>query len=324
MKFLFISIILIYSQFLWADGRVSGIRHAKSLAADLDPHPKFQVGRRVIIISYKEDKVVAFGRIAKIDDTVIPHTAQIDIIEIVDNSLVATDDIIYPFSYNLLRYKKVPGFTSMTLSGSNKIPAQYKELAYLGVFTAEGHPLDRKEMLVSPFQVQYGLTNNFGFKHVNALLLDGYVNLGAKYRLLRNQHAKITVNTLGAYKTNRQDWIWQAGALVTMPQNAKFQNHIAVNITLDPQFDHANATKDLNLFQSSDIRSITEYITDNWNRILFGLSYDVEQQSFGGTFSYMWIWDSFHMSLGLATRDFSELTFSKEGYYYVYDFFWRF
>ena len=30
------------------------------------------------------------------------------------------------------------------------------------------------------------------------------------------------------------------------------------------------------------------------------------------------------MSLGIATRDFTNMTFSPEGYYYVYDLFWRF
>jgi hypothetical protein len=93
---------------------------------------------------------------------------------------------------------------------------------------------------------------------------------------------------------------------------------------MEKQSVQAKATENLNLYQDSDIRSITEYTTDNWNRILFGPTYNVELQTFGGTVSYMFIWNSFHMSLGIATKDFTELKFGKEGYYYVYDFFWRF
>ena|GEM_PF-1373842 len=307
-----------------AEGRIIAFRNTKSIAAELDPHPKFQVGRRVIFLSRKDGKVVAFGRIKKVNQELIPYTAQIDIEEIVDNSLVDYDDEIFPLSYNLLRFKKIPGFTSLTLGGSDKIPSQYKELAYLGVFTAEGHTLDKNEVLASPFQIQYGISNNFGIKHVNALLLDGYLNLGAKLRVVRNKYSKISANTLVAYKTDRQDWIWQTGLILTLPRNGKYQNHIAASFTIDPQFDEAKATKDLNLFQSSDIRNITEYITDSWNRVLFGMLYEVELQSFGGTVSYMWIWDTFHVSLGLATRDFTQLNFDRNGYYYVYDFFWRF
>jgi hypothetical protein len=184
--------------------------------------------------------------------------------------------------------------------------------------------MDKGEMLASPFQLQYGMTDNFGLKMVNALWLDGYVNAGVKFRPVRNKYAKITLNTLGAYKVQSQDYIWQAGGVITLPSNAKFQNHLMVNITLDPQFKEAHATKGLGLFQDSDIRNITEYITDNWNRILYGPVYNVELQTFGGTVSHMWIWDTFHMSLGIATKDFSNLTFGKNGYYYVYDLFWRF
>ncbi len=96
------------------------------------------------------------------------------------------------------------------------------------------------------------------------------------------------------------------------------------NITFDPQYEKSKATQDLRLFSDSDVRSITEYITDRWNRILFGPVYNVELQTLGGTVSHMWIWQTFHMSLGVATRDFSNLTFGQKGYYYVYDLFWRF
>jgi len=94
--------------------------------------------------------------------------------------------------------------------------------------------------------------------------------------------------------------------------------------TFDPQYDDAKATKDLHLYRDSDIRSITEYMTSRWNRVLYGPVYNVELQTFGGTISYMWIWSTLHASLGIATRDITNLTFGPEGYYYVYDLFWRF
>ena len=97
------------------------------------------------------------------------------------------------------------------------------------------------------------------------------------------------------------------------------------NFIFDPQSTESRATDNLKLFRTSDIRSITEYITDDWNRVLYGPVYNVELQTFGGTVSYMWIWSMFHMSLGVATRDFTNLSFgSDSGYYYVYDFFLRF
>lgn len=320
----FILLFLIFPLHVLASGQVMEIQDPTQVLADIYDATKISGGSKVIIISRQYNKAIAFGSVKKIDLTVSPHVAIITIEEIIDHSMVMEKDLIYPLDYKLMKEKAIPGFTSLTIQGDDEIPSKFKELAYFGVFTSEGHTLDEHEALVSPFQLQYGVTNYFGAKVVNALWLDGYANAGLKVRVLRNKYARITMNTLGAYKVQSRDYIWQAGGVITLPTNAKFQNHLMINITLDPQFADAHATKGLGLFQESDIRSIQEYITDDWNRILYGPTYNVENKSFGGTVSYMWIWDTFHMSMGLAAKDFANLEVSRDGYYYVYDLFWRF
>ncbi len=324
MKQLFVIILFIFSLNVWSNGQIIDIMDPREVIADIYDAAQIKKGSKVIILSRKADLAIAFGTVKNIDLNVSPHVALIVIEEIIDNHMIMPKDLVYPVDYKLMKEKNIPGFASLSLHGDDNIPAKFKELANFGVFTSEGHTLDSHELLLSPFQVQYGVTNDFGVKVVNALWLDGYANLGLKYRAMRNKYGKITVNTLGAYKIQSNDYIWQMGGVITLPQNAKFQNHFMANITFDPQFSDAHATKGLGLFQDSDIRSITEYITDDWNRILYGPTYNVELQTLGGTASYMWIWTTFHMSLGLATKDFTNLTFSKNGYYYVYDFFWRF
>jgi hypothetical protein len=323
MKLLIIVLILLPLK-VFAAGQIMEITNPQEILADIYDASKMSKGSKVIIISRRADKAIAFGSIIKINMDISPHEAQITIEEIIGNQMVMVKDLVYPVDYHLMKDKNIPGFASLSLQGDNDIPARFKELANFGVFTSEGHTLDAQEFLVSPFQLQYGMTNDFGVKMVSALWLDGYANLGLKYRVLRNKHAKITMNTLGAYKVQSNDYIWQLGGVISLPQNAKFINHSMVNITLDPQFTNAHATKDLGLFNNSDIRNITEYITDDWNRILYGPTYNVELQTLGGTASYMWLWSTFHMSLGMATQDFTNLNFGTRGYYYVYDFFWRF
>lgn len=325
MIFVFqILLILLFPSVASANGLVTEIHDSEEVVADIYDASEIQLNRKVIFISRKSNKAIAFGVVKKIDLKVSPHPALIEIEEIIDHSLIMPKDLIYPLNYEMLKDKKVPGFTSLSLHGDNDIPSQFKELASFGVFTSDGHTLDAQEFLISPFQIQYGIINDFGVKMVNALWLDGYANAGIKYRAMRNKYARVTVNTFGAYKIQSQDYIWQAGGVVTLPSNAKFQSHLMMNITLDPQFSEAHATKGFALFQDSDIRSITEYITNDWNRVLYGFAYNVDLQAFGGTVSYMWIWDSFHTSLGIATRDFSNLTVGRDAYYYVYDIFWRF
>lgn len=324
MKQVFVTLFFLFSFNVWSNGQIIDIMDPREVIADIYDAAQIKKGSKVIILSRKADLAIAFGTVKNIDLNVSPHVALIQIEEIIDNHMIMPKDLVYPVDYKLMKEKNIPGFASLSLHGDDNIPAKFKELANFGVFTSEGHTLDSQELLISPFQVQYGVTNDFGVKVVNALWLDGYANLGLKYRAMRNKYGKITVNTLGAYKVQSNDYIWQMGGVITLPQNAKFQNHFMASITVDPQFSDAHATKGLGLFQDSDIRSITEYITDDWNRILYGPTYNVELQTLGGTASYMWIWTTFHMSIGLATKDFTNLTFSKNGYYYVYDFFWRF
>ena len=283
------------------------------------------IEQSMVVIMDEADRVIAIGKIRSIDDEARPKTVKVELAEVLDNNVIMIGDRVAVFDKEFIKSHKIPGFNSLTLGGGNRVSAQYKELAYFGVFTSEGHTLDKKEFLISPFQFQYGITDNFGFKVVNALWFDGYVNGGLKYRAVHNKHAKITINGLGAYKVQKQDWIAQAGGVITLPSNSKFQSHFMGNFIFDPQSKESRATDNLNLFRTSDIRSITEYITDDWNRVLYGPVYNVQLQTFGGTVSYMWIWSMFHMSLGVATRDFTNLSFgSDSGYYYVYDFFLRF
>jgi hypothetical protein len=315
---------LLFPVLAYANGQVLEITDPKEIIAEIYDAHNFEAGKKVIIVSRRIEKTIAFGVVKRLDLTVTPMMALIEIEEVIDNSLMMPKDILYPLDYNLIKDKEIPGFSSLSLQGDHAMPAKFKELAYFGVFTNEGHTLDRHESLVSLFQLQYGLTNDFGVKMVNALWLDGYANVGVKYRVLRNKYSKITVNSLGAYKLQSNDYIWQAGGVITLPYNAKFQNHFMANIIMDPQYTRAKVTKGLGLFKESDIRSITEYVTDDWNRILYGPTYNVELQTLGGTVSYMWIWNTFHTSLGIATKDFTNLTFGTDGYYYVYDLFWRF
>jgi hypothetical protein len=323
-SFLLILVFAFNSSLVFAEAIIRVVHSPTEAIVETHGTEGFYSGKRVLILSKRYDKIIAIGKVS--DDQVNDEVGviKVRIEEIVDNFMIVPGDKVELLNFHMYQQKKIPGFFSITLKGNKDTPSRYKDLVYFGVFTSEGHTLAAQEFLVSPFQFQYGVTDKFGVRIVNALWLDGYANAGAKFQVLRNKHAKITVNALGAYKLQAQDWIAQLGGVVTIPSSSKFQSHFMVNIMLDPQYSDANATKGLGLYQESDIRSITEYITSSWNRVLYGPVYNVELETLGGTVSHMWIWNTFHMSLGLATKDFSNMTIGTKGYYYVYDLFWRF
>lgn len=316
LKFITAVMLMLLTSPTYAQGVVQELLSKERVKVSFEGPERPAQGEKLLILSGKNEEVVAIGKLSE-------DAGEVEILETIQDALVLVGDKAEKLNPDLLR--KIPGFTSITTAEIPELPAQYKDLVHLGVFTAEGHTLSRTEWLISPFQVQYGITNDFGLKVFNPLTLDGYANLGLKYRFFNNEHVRFTMNTFGAYQIPQRDWIWQIGGILTRPTNAKFLNHLVFNFTTEPQLaENAAASANLNLFEESDIRNINEYILDNWDRILFGVSYSVELQTFGGTISYMWIWDSFHINAGLGTRNFTELSFGPDGYYAVYDFFWRF
>lgn len=321
MKFLYL--LLFISTAAWSQAKVVGFHSNRSIIIEVFATELYPVDERVLFISHMDKKIVGFGKIITKDVTNIPAKALVEIDELVDHQNILLDDFVYPLEKEYIDIYKVPGFLSLTMAGDRHLPAKYKELPYYGVFTSDGHALDKKEWLVGLVQVQYGLTHNLTIKSANALTIDGYVNLGAKYQVIRNQHAKLSFNTLGGQSVTERDWIFQGGGTLTLPTNSKYQTHFIFNLIFDQQEKKGSNTEDFNLFKDSEIRNIYEYITDSWDRILLGPTYNFTLQTVGGTLSYMWVWDSFHMSLGVGTRDFTELRFGTEGYYPQFDLFWR-
>lgn len=324
MNLILLVISLLLSTVAWSQGKVVGFHNNRSVIVEIYESEVYPIDERVLFISKFDQNIVGFGRIKTKYMDMIPVTALVEIDELVDHQTILIGDHVHPLEKENIDQYKVPGFLSLTMGGDRHLPAKYKELPYYGVFTSDGHALDRHELLVGLIQIQYGLTNNLTVKSSNALTVDGYANLGAKYQLIRNQHAKLSFNSLGALNTTQRDWIFQVGGTLTLPTNSKYQTHFIFNLMFDRQEKKGSNTEDFNLFKDSEIRNIYEYITDSWNRILLGPTYNFTLQTVGGTLSYMWVWDSFHLSLGIGTRDFTELRFGTEGYYPQVDLFWRF
>ncbi len=316
-------LILCFSTQVWSQAKVVGFHSNREIIVEILNNDVYPSDERVLFISQFEKKIVGFGKIVSKDMTVVPVMAMVRIDELVDHQNILNGDYVFPLDKKYIDEFQVPGFLSLTMSSDRHLPSKYKELPYYGVFTSDGHALDKHELLVGLVQLQYGLTNNLTIKTANALTIDGYANIGVKYQVIRNQHAKLSFNSLGALNVKQRDWIFQGGGTLTLPTNSKYQTHFIFNLIFDPQNLKGSNTEDFNLFKDSEIRNIYEYITDSWNRILLGPTYNFTLQTVGGTLSYMWVWDSFHMSLGVGTRDFTELRFGTDGYYPQFDLFWR-
>ncbi|MBY0518637.1 MAG: hypothetical protein K2P81_17130 [Bacteriovoracaceae bacterium] len=315
--FLFVTNVFAFHQ-------VDQIVDTKSLIVKLDPEHFFITGDRVVILSKQDGSMSAIGRVKSVSQNEFPETAVIDILEVIGDRLVLAGDPVERLTVEALEKYHVDGHISLLLSQDGHVPAKYKDLAYLGVFNSDGHTLAKGEWLASIPQVQYGVNESFTLKVNNGLYLDGFANLGAKARLMRNHWGHLTLNSTVSRQINQNDWVVLAGLVLTLPSNEKFQTHLVINALIDGIEEENPEVKKLNLFPASDVRTIYEFVTEDWNRVLFGPLFNFETQTVGGTISYMWIWDTFHLNIGVGSKDVSQLRFGKEGYYGLFDFFWRF
>lgn len=309
---------------VWAYHQVEAALDEHTLLVALDPEHELKVEDRVVILSQRTRALLAMGSVKRLHRDQFPETASVTVKEVIGSQLILPGDGVEELSVETLNRYQVPGHISLLLAQEEKIPAKYKELAYLGVFNSDGHTLAAKEWLISLPQVQYGLNDQWTMKILNGLYLDGFANVGAKLRVMRNQWGHLTMNGLVSRQIDREDWVFLGGLVLTLPTNEKFQSHLVINARLEGIEEENPEVEKLNLFPPSDIRTIYEYLTDDWNRVLFGPLFNFDTQTVGGTMSYMWIWDEFHVNLGLATKDVSRAKFDSQGYYLLFDFFWRF
>lgn len=304
--------------------KVESFIERRRILVELDVDYTLEKGERLIILTQEKQILVAIGTVSEILISELPHRAVVDVQEILGSNQILVGDPVEKLTPDNLKLYHVPGHLSLILGDSEKVPAKYKDLAYLGVFNSEGHTLAKDEWLVSLASVQYGLGDTFTLKAQQSLYLDGFANLGFKQRLMRNRFGHLTINSQLARQINRDDWASSLGIVLTLPSNEKFQSHLIINAKLEDIDESNPEVSKLNLFPDSDVRTIYEYITDDWDRFLFGPSFNFDTRTVGGTVSQMWIWDTFHFNLGIGTKDVSELEFKSNGYYVLFDFFWRF
>ncbi len=296
----------------------------QSIVVRLDSDHSFSAEERIVIISLPGKKLTALGRIVKITESESQPVAIVEIQDLFSEALIIPGDAMEKLNKETLEEYEFTAHISLFLDKEEHVASKFKDLPYLGLFNSDGHTLSHREWLVSIPQIQYGLSDRWTVKFLNSLLLDGFVNAGIKTQIMRNQWGHLSMNTLVARQVDRDDWVTVAGLVLTLPSNKKYQSHLIINARLEGINEDNPEVEKLNLFPASDIRTIYEYIRDDWNRLLFGPLFNFQTQTVGGTISHMWIWDSFHLNMGLATQDVSELKFGTEGFYPVFDFFWRF
>jgi hypothetical protein len=90
-------------------------------------------------------------------------------------------------------------------------------------------------------------------------------------------------------------------------------------------FENADDITAIKSLGTSSLQTGYEFILGSWNRVLLGPSYNFETKALGGYLTYLKIWDRFHFSLSVNSTNVSSFKFSPvDGYYFLFDMYWRF
>jgi hypothetical protein len=101
-------------------------------------------------------------------------------------------------------------------------------------------------------------------------------------------------------------------------------SHTMLSVALF-SFEDAENTTAIKSLGTSSLQTGYEIILDHWDRILVGPSYNFEKKSVGGYLSYLKIFDRMHISFSLNSTDIAKLKYSTtDGYFFLFDAYWRF
>lgn len=210
--------------------------------------------------------------------------------------------------------------------GTKETSSKYKPLFTQGIAVGEtAETLWEDEFLITWFgQVNYGWKEWLTVSTVVPADLLGAYNATVKGRIYQSASNNFAggLNFARIPKENRStlnlNIYWDSVS------SESVISHTLLSIALF-SFEEASSATAIKSLGTSSFQTGYEFILNNWDRVLLGPSYNFESKAVGGYLSYVKIWDQFHFSLSLNSTDITAMKFSpEEGYYLLFDAYWRF
>lgn len=222
---------------------------------------------------------------------------------------------------------KYKGTTDLIIKESDRtISSKYRPLFTQGVSVGEtAETLWDDEFLVTWFgQVSYGFKRWLTVSTVVPADLLKAPNASVKVQMYRS-YSNVVATGLNFTKIPDQtrstlnlNFHWDSVS------SESVISHTLLSVALF-SFEEAEETTAIKSLGTSSLQTGYEFILDNWDRVLVGPSYNFQKKSVGGYLSYLKIWDKFHLSFSLNATDVATFRFSPvDGYYVLFDAYWRF
>lgn len=220
-----------------------------------------------------------------------------------------------------------PGRTDLLVHDRERAKsARFRPLFMQGAGIGEtAQTLEDDEILISIFgQLNYGLAERWTVGTLAPGFFFNTPNGSLKYRLINTQDDTVStalnVTKIADSRTTgvNLSFYWDS---ITSP---KMISHTLISFAL-ATIEEAEDTVAVKAAGTSSLQTGYEWIREDWNRILFGPSYNFETKTLGGYVSSQWIWDRFHLETSLFSVNVRNPRFDpKDGYLFLIEAYWRF
>lgn len=222
-----------------------------------------------------------------------------------------------------------PGRTDLLMSGPGR-KGRHKPLTYLGITGETAETLDKHEVLLDiASRVFYGVSDDVTLSTVLVAAV-AYPNVGLKYRVWSRPWSTLSLGTslVGTgYAAEEGLHLYSAGLsfYYDVKSNTKSISHTVITLASPPDlYRQVTRPGDVLASLTSSIRTGSQHIFDNWDRLLYGPQYMFETRTVGGYIAYVFVWDHLNVSLNLNVYDVTKLKFGVDGYVPHVFAFWRF
>jgi hypothetical protein len=220
----------------------------------------------------------------------------------------------------------VPARYDLVREGHREYSSRYKPLVYGGLlFGHTAATLDKGEFLVGLSPIMYGITKRFQIDTTWSRAFEKVGQAGAKWKFYQNEDMKLTVYAQGTEYFKISKSSWSTDLMFDSGSNGRSLSHTRLRFSskVPEQILFVDAAKQQDL--SVELSSVNEWLLSNWDRILFGPKFIVgEDYDLGFLFSYIMVFDRFHLALNLNVNSLRHFDFKNYRQTVGGDLFWRF
>jgi hypothetical protein len=290
----------------------------------LDKQIQLFPGDVLAVFSHETKKVLGYARV----DSITDHSDLfIAIVETHNkNGIIRAENYLKKLDLTKTA-NDIPARYDLIYKEGSKTAAKYRPLVYAGLIHGmTAASLSKKEFLVGPSILAYGITSNVQIDLNLASTLFGVTNIGLKNKFIDNDDFELSIeNGFQYYSSSHNKFSYQFTGYLDMASNSNVKSFAKFKVfTKKPQDQSINNNEEYQRDLNFELQLAYGYLFSNWNQMIFGPKVDVNKKRVGGIVGYYMIEKNFSTMFGVSSNDFSEFRLGKQGYLLNLDFWWRF